>query len=49
MVYDETLLAKVRTELFGNLAHYRQHCINETEDAKQVIRFMRKYAEIANG
>jgi hypothetical protein len=29
----------VRVRLFGNLAHYRQRCISERDDACAVVRF----------
>lgn len=36
------LIERIRTQLFGNLAHYRQRCINELSDAEQVAKFMAK-------
>lgn len=40
MTYDPKILEHIRTKLFANLVHYRQRCINELDDAKEVARFI---------
>ena len=34
------MVERIRTQLFGNLSHYRQHCIDETTDALEVAKFI---------
>jgi hypothetical protein len=34
------MVERVRHELFPNLSHYRQQCINETSDAVEVVKFI---------
>lgn len=38
---EEALVERVRKELFGNLAHYRQGCSYEADDAREVLKFSR--------
>jgi hypothetical protein len=40
---DEEAVELIRTKLFGNLCHYRQRCINETDDARETLKFIRKH------
>jgi hypothetical protein len=34
------MVERIRKDLFGNLSHYRQHCMDETSDAVEVAKFI---------
>lgn len=38
----DALVERIRTELFGNLVHYRQRCAHETDDALKVAGFIER-------
>lgn len=41
-VDEATRIAEIRSRLFGDLAHYRQRCIGERDDAERVMRFVQQ-------